>query len=96
MSSYFCETWKNVLCRENWKQPHPRRLQRHSGSHVFRPRCRPRPRCLKVPCPCITVDPVTLLISDSEIESDQDDDDPVSITVPPGSPLKLLCSKRYR
>ena len=37
-----------------------------------------------------------IILIDSEIESDQDDDDPVSITVPPGSPLKLLCSKSYR
>ena len=39
-----------------------------------------------------------IILIDSEIdllESDQDnDDDPVSITVPHGSPLKLLCSKR--
>ena len=34
-----------------------------------------------------------IILIDSEIE---DDDDPVSIIVPPGSPLKLLCSKRYR
>ena len=34
-----------------------------------------------------------IILIDSEIESD---DDPVSITVPPGFPLKLLCSKRYR
>ena len=37
-----------------------------------------------------------IILIDSEIESDQGDDDQVSITVPPGSPLKLLCSKRYR